>query len=77
MYAAYLILRTQADSHRIPINTELTEQKRSTPAAAERRGIQNEGVSTCTIGVIYRFVCVCARFFVLRIPRIYAQLSEK
>lgn len=60
IYAVYLILRTQADSHRIFINTELTEQKHSTPGATEHRGIQNVGVSTCTIVGIYRFVCVRA-----------------
>ena len=59
IYAVYLILRTQADSLRIPINTELTEQKGNTPDAAENRGIQNVGVSICTIVDIYRYVCVC------------------
>jgi len=73
MYAVYLVLRIQEDSHRIPINTDLIEQKRSTPGAAEHRGIQNVGVSTCTIFGIYRFVCVCVCVCVcmLRLPCMY------
>ena len=83
MYAVYLILRTQADSHRITVNTQLTEQKLNTPGAAEYRGIQNVGVRTCTLVGIYRFVCVCvcvrvcvracarSRFFMLHLPRMY------
>ena len=59
MYAVYLILCTQADSHRIPINTELTEYKSNTPGAAEHRGIQNVCVSTCSLVGLYWFVCVC------------------
>jgi hypothetical protein len=66
MYDVCHILRIQADSHRIPINTELTEQKPSTPDAAEHRGIQNLGVSACTIVGIHWFVClfVCVCVYV-------------
>jgi hypothetical protein len=65
IYALYFILRTQADSHRIPINTELTEQKRSMPDAVEHHGFENVGVSTRKIFGIYGFVCLFVCLFVV------------